>query len=131
VSDLEELAGLLSGGSRVIVISDREVNLKDMAVPNRLFLLRMAEGSLAAGGRGGGFGERRVVKVSMFSCDSSGCKKVFETSDEAKVQLFEVPYHVARIPMTLSDGTEGMGYGVAEPEMVQNFLKIAGVPSSP
>ena len=93
-------------------------------------MLKLAEGSLASGGRGGGFGERRVVKVLLFRCSEGACEKLFETEDEARVAQFEVPYYVARLPVTLADGTESMGYGVVEPELVGQFLTKAGFASS-
>ncbi len=119
---LEELSGLLTGGSRVVVIAQRDVDLRATTVENALFVLRLAEGSLAAGGRGGGFGERRVVSVVLFRRVSGAWEKAFETSDPAKVEKFEVPYYVARLPLTLSDGRESMGYGVVEPELVERYL---------
>ncbi|MDA4124515.1 MAG: hypothetical protein OK438_03585 [Thaumarchaeota archaeon] len=125
-----ELSSLMSGGSRVILISEKDVDLKPGTGDNRLFLLKMAEGSLAAGGRGGGFGERRVVAVFLFSLTSGVWSKLFETEDASRLADFEVPYYVSRLPMTLADGTETMGYGVVDPELVGQMLAKAGVSSS-
>jgi len=128
---LDELCSLLTGGSRVIVISERDVDLKSNSKGNSLFLLKIAEGSLAAGGRGGGFGERKVVSVFCFSSRGGGWKKLFETQEESAAAAFEVPYYVSRIPFTLPDGTEGMGYGVVEPELVRQMAARSGVTFSP
>ncbi len=125
MSAIQELADLLSGRSRVIVISERDVDLGAHAGANRLFVLSMVEGSHAAGGRGAGFGERRVTKVSLFASDGSGWSKLFESGEEAKVGEFEVPYYVSRIPMVLQDGTESMGYGAVDPELVAEYSKRA------
>lgn len=125
MSAVDELTQLLSGGARVVVLAQRDVDLQSIAAENNLFLLRLAEGSLAAGGRGGGFGERRVVNVSLYRYSEGACEKLFETEDAAKVAEFEVPYHVARMPMTLRDGTEIMGYGVVDPELVGQFAAKA------
>ena len=76
---LEEISTILSGGGRVIVIAENEVDLKSLRGKNTLFLLKVAEGSLAAGGRGGGFGERRVVAVFAFRYEDGVCEKIFET----------------------------------------------------
>ena len=130
MTDLEELSSHFAGGSRVIVIAERDVDLKPQAPDNRLFLLKMAEGSLASGGRGGGFGERRVVKVVLYQLKGGGWTKLFETVDESKVSEFEIPYYVSRLPFTLADGTESIGYGVVEPELVQQMMARAGFPSS-
>ena len=121
---LDELSELLTGGSRVVVIARHDLDLSKPA-ENALFVLKMAEGSLAAGGRGGGFGERRMVSVSFFRCAGGVWEKPFETVDPAKVEEFEVPYYVSRIPLTLRDGRESMGYGVVEAELVERYLTFA------
>ena len=50
MSPVEELASHLSGSSRAVVISNRDVDLRPGAEDNRLFVLKIGEGSLAAGG---------------------------------------------------------------------------------
>ncbi|TLY01697.1 MAG: hypothetical protein E6K95_06425 [Thaumarchaeota archaeon] len=125
MSPLEEISSLLSGGGRVIVIAENEVDLKSLRGKNTLFLLKVAEGSLAAGGRGGGFGERRVVAVLAFRYEEGVCEKIFETAEEGTVSKFEVPYYVTRMPMTMSDGAESVGYGVVDPELVAVFAHNA------
>ncbi len=120
---LEEISSLLSGESRVIVIAEDDVNLKSLQGKNTLFLLKVAEGSRAAGGRSGGLGERRVVGVTEFRYKDGDCEKLFETSDEAKLLEFEVPHYVTRMPMTLRDGTESVGYGVVDRELVSSFAE--------
>jgi len=127
----DELTSYLTGGSRVIVIAERDVDLRPASGRNRLFLLKIAEGSLAAGGRGGGFGERRVVGVSCFSSVGGNWVKLFETREVKDAADYEVPYYVSRLPLTLADGTETMGYGVVEPELVAQMAAKAGIPSSP
>ncbi|MDA4121082.1 MAG: hypothetical protein OK404_01590 [Thaumarchaeota archaeon] len=120
----------LSGGSRVIVIAEKDVDLRPQAPDNKMFLLKMAEGSLASGGRGGGFGERRVVRVIFYKLNGGSWSKDFETDDEAKVSQFEIPYYVSRLPFFLADGTESIGYGVVEPELVQQMIAKAELESS-
>jgi hypothetical protein len=120
---LEEISNLLREGSRIIVIAEDEVNLNSLRGKNTLFLLKIAEGSAAAGGRSGGFGERRVVGVAEFRYEDGECAKLFETSEEAKVVEFEVPHYVTRMPMTMRDGTESVGYGVVDPELVSSFAE--------
>lgn len=114
----------------MIVISRTDIDLRPPPPDNTLVLLRIAEGSLAAGGRGGGFGERRVVQVSIFEANGGMWTKRFDTIDDARLPDFEVPYHVSRLPMTLADGTEAMGYGVVDPDLVGEMLARAGTSSS-
>jgi len=128
---LDELSSHITDGSRVIVIAEKDVDLRATSGGNRLFLLKIAEGSLASGGRGGGFGERKVVAVFCFSLEGGAWEKLFETREESKVAGFEVPYYVSRVPFTLADGTEAMGYGVVEPDLVNQLAAKAGIPSSP
>jgi hypothetical protein len=127
---LEELTSHLFGKSRVIVIASKDVDLRPQSGGNRLFLLKIAEGSLAAGGRGGGIGERKVVEVLCFDLKDGVWTRAFGTEDEASLAAFEVPYYVSRLPLTLADGTESMGYGVVEQDLVVEFTRKAGIPSS-
>lgn len=125
MTPLEELSGLLSGQARVIVISEKDVDLRRGHGDGRVFVLKMVEGSLAAGGRGAGFGERRVTKVALFRLGDDACQKLFETDDPSRLGDFEVPYHVSRLPFTLDDGAEVMGYGVVDPGLVAEYSKKA------
>lgn len=122
----EEISSSLAGGARVILISERDVDLREGSPPNRVVLLRMAEGSLAAGGRGGGYGERRVVRVTIFEKRDRDWTKAFETDDQSRVETFEVPYYVSRLPYFMPDGSEEMGYGVVDPDLVRKMMAQAG-----
>lgn len=115
----------------MIVIAERDVDLRSVTVGNRLVLLKVAEGSRAAGGRGGGFGERRVVGVYYFSSFGGSWTKLFETQEESRIEGFEIPYYISRLPLTLADGTETMGYGVVEPELVRQMAAKAGISFPP
>ena len=126
---LEELSAILSGPSRAIVIAQRDVDLRPQSGENRLFVLSIGEGSLAAGGRGGGFGERKVTSVSCFDLRAGAWIMVYR-ADQAKAEEYEVPYHVTRLPMTMADGSEAMGYGVVDAELVSEFSRKSGIVSS-
>lgn len=128
---LAELSSIFSSASRVIVISDRDVDLRPGSGDVRLVLLQIAEGSLAAGGRGGGFGERRVARVFIFARTAGLWSKLLEITEAPRLADFEVPYYVSRLPITLADGTETMGYGVVDPDLVGRMLTKANVSSSP
>jgi hypothetical protein len=120
----QDLSAMISGGNRALIISEKDVDLKS-GPSNRIFVLKMAEGSLAAGGRGGGMGERKITTVMEFVCEGGACHKVFETTDEAKVGGFEVPFYISRIPMTLADGSEAMGYGAVDAQLVSDYAAKA------
>ena len=130
MSALNELRDLLSGSVRAILIAQSDADLRPMSGNNRIFVLKVGESSLAAGGRGGGFGERRVIGVTAFEKKNGSWSKCYEAPNETAAD-FEVPYYVSRIPITLHDGTETMGYGVIEPELVESMAKKAGISFSP
>ena len=125
---LDEIVAALAGPSRVILISRGEVDLRPSAANNRLFLMKIGEGSLAAGGRGGGFGERKVTAVLCFEKKAGVWSKLFE-ADERSVERYEVPYYVSRLPITMADGSETMGYGVVDPELVTDMSGKSGIHS--
>ncbi len=126
---LEELVAALTGPSRAIVIAQKDVDLRPQSGENRLFVLSIGEGSLAAGGRGGGFGERKVTAVACFELKSSVWSVVFRAGTQ-KMEEYEVPYYVSRLPMTMADGSEAVGYGVVDPELVSSLAKKSGIVSS-
>ncbi|HXW94295.1 MAG TPA: hypothetical protein VEJ19_01140 [Nitrososphaerales archaeon] len=129
MSALEELVSYLTGPSRAIVIARKDVDLRPESGDNTLFVLNIGEGSLAAGGRGGGFGERKVSAVSCFELKSNTWSLVFRASPE-KAMEYEVPYYVSRLPLTMPDGAETMGYGVIDPELVSELSRKSGIVSS-
>ena len=129
LTPLEELASHLSGSSRAKVISGKDVDLRPGAEDNRLFVLKIGEGSLAAGGRGGGFGERKVTGVLCFELRKGEWAKRFEAEGE-DASRFEVPYYVSRLPLTLADGAETMGYGVVDPALVAEMSAVSKIGSS-
>lgn len=129
MTPLDELSGMLQGPSRAVVIAKSDVDLQSLAGENDLFVLVLPEGSSAAGGRGGGFGERKVVKVARFRYSNGVCEKMYDAVDDSHVSEFEVPFHVARMPMTLRDGTSSVGYGVVDPDVVSEFIAKTGSPT--
>ena len=125
----DEISSHLSGGFRAIVISDRDLDLRPGSGDLEFFLLKIGEGSLAAGGRGGGFGERKVSAVLCFRRRGGTWSKLFDANDD-RAGSFEVPYYVSRLPMTMADGTESMGYGVVDPDLVREMMAKSGIPST-
>lgn len=127
---LDELVSNLTGASRAIVIAEKDVDLRTTSGDNRIFVLRIGEGSLAAGGRGGGFGERKVTSVRCFELRDAAWKVLFRADGE-KSGDYEVPYYVSRLPMTMADGSDSMGYGVVDPALVAEMSRKSGIVSSP
>src|SRR6266700_2427662 len=106
MTPLEELAGLLSEKSRRIFVAENDVNLKSLEGETSIFILQLPESGMSAGGRAGGFGERRVEKLYAFHYSNGACRKLFEVDSPEKLERFEVPYHAAGTPVVLPDGSE-------------------------
>ncbi|HYC12023.1 MAG TPA: hypothetical protein VEC02_05115 [Nitrososphaerales archaeon] len=123
MTPLEELSDLLTGSSRVVVLAEKDVDLRSGRGDWSLVVMKMVEGSLAAGGRGAGFGERRITKVALYRLKDGKCEKPFETEDESRLAGFEVPYYVSRLPFVLEDGSEVVGYGAVDPGLVAEYSR--------
>jgi len=124
MSALEELSHLISQKGRRIMVAQNPVDLKTLHGENSVFILQLPEGSLAAGGRAGGFGERRVEKIYAFHYQDGACKKLFEVDSSEKLDRFELPYHAAGTPVILPDGSEKVISGVIDPEFVESYKAI-------
>ena len=74
-------------------------------------------------------GERKVTAVSCYDLKSGAWSLVFKAAPES-AGGYEVPYHVSRLPMIKADGSETMGYGVVDPELVAELSEISGIASS-
>ncbi len=124
MTPLEELAELLSEKSRRIFVAENDVNLKSLQGENSIFVLELPEGSMAAGGRAGGFGERRVEKLYAFHYANGACRKLFEVNTPDKLEKYELPYHAAGTPVVLPDGSERIVSGVIDPEFVESYKRV-------
>ena len=124
MTPLEELATLLAEKGRRIVVAENPVDLKLLQGQNSVYVLQLPEGSRAAGGRAGGFGERRIEKLYAFHYENGSCRKLFETDSPEKLERFELPYHAAGTTIVLPDGSERIISGVIDPEFVESYKRI-------
>ena len=119
--EMEELLALLREKAEtnlVLVVSDNEINLNSKEKKNRIYILEVDAGGHAAGGRGGGFGQRRFRKVYGFDYQDGICKKILETSEN----LDELDSgYVVRLPIILADGKEIMASCSIDPQLVQEY----------
>jgi|GEM_PF-6437598 len=90
MDELEELSSHLVAGSKVIVITEKNVDLRAAASGNWFFSPEITEGSLSAGGHGG-LGEPKVVRVFCLSSKVGSWTKLFETQDGSSAADFELP----------------------------------------
>ena len=125
MSPLEELANLIAEKGRRVMVAQNPVDLKSLKGENSVYILQLPGDSHAAGGRAGGFGERRVEKLYAFHYQDGACRKLFEVESGEKLDRFELPYHAAGTPVILPDGSEKVISGVIDPEFVESYKQIA------
>ena len=124
MTPLEELTSLVSEKGRKILVAEKPVDLRNLREPNSVYILQLPDGSHAAGGRAGGFGERRVEKLYAFHYENGACRKLYEVDSTDKLDRFELPYHAAGTPVILPDGSERVMSGVIDPEFVESYKQI-------
>jgi hypothetical protein len=123
MSDLDQLLTLLkerAENNLALVASDRAVNLNSKQDENRIYILEVDTSTHAAGGRGGGFGQRRFSKVYGFDYHNGQCKKILETSEN--LDDLDSGY-VVRMPIRLPDGEEIMASCSIDSTLVQEYNK--------
>lgn len=124
MSDLNELLALLQKAETnlMLLVSDNDIHLNSQG-KNRVYILEVDTNTHAAGGRGGGFGQRRFRKVYGFDYQDGVCKKFLETSEN--VDDIDSGY-VVRMPITLMDGKEIMASCSIDSNLVQECNRRFG-----
>jgi hypothetical protein len=122
----DEIIALIESKGRRVFVTDELIDLGKLDQPNEIYVLQMPDGSTAAGGRGGGMGERRVVKVFHFSCGHGECRKVAEVEDAEKIENLDLPYHATAFPILLPGGSERLVSGVADPDLRRSYSATLG-----
>src|SRR2546426_543113 len=109
------------GLNRVTVLKETS---KEIYLVAGRYATSVPEGSLAAGGRAGGFGVRKIEKLYAFHYEDGSCRKLFEVDNPEKLESFELPYHAAGTPIIMPDGSERIISGVIDPEFVAGYKQI-------
>ena len=123
-TDLQEFVGLVESRMRCLYVAERPIDLTNVDEPNVIFVLQLPEGfATAVGSRGGGFGERRLIKVYQYSCGHGDFKKVGVYESQEMTEKLDLPYHAAAFPITLPDGREKLVSGVADAEFVAAYRR--------
>ena len=122
----DEFIALITSMGRRVFVTDELIDLGRLDQPNEIYVLQMPDGSTAAGGRGGGMGERRVVKVYHFSCGHGECRKVSEVDDPEKIENLDLPYHATAFPILLPGGEEKLVTGVADRQLAASYKASLG-----
>jgi len=109
---------------RKIVVAESDVFL-DKQIKNDIFILLVEESTGSAGGRAAGFGYRRVERIYGFSCYESGkCTKFFDTTEQGKIDQFDIPYSAVAMDIRLSDGKPYVLQGVVDPGYVATYRSV-------
>jgi hypothetical protein len=126
-SGADEFVALIESMGRRVFVTDDLIDLRKLDQPNEIYVLQMLSASTAAGGRGGGMGDRRVVKVYHFTCGDGACRKVGELEDESKIESLDLPYHATAFPIMLPDGKEKLVSGVADKALAASYRAALGL----
>ena len=126
MNGLLELLELVNGKGRRVYVAEKLINLSDLDTSNNIYVLQLPDGSTAAGGRGGGFGERRIVKAYHFQCEGGSCEKIGEFEDDEKLDALDLPYHATAMPVLDSEGKEKLVSGVVDPPLAESYKKALG-----
>jgi hypothetical protein len=123
---LSDLLELVNGKGRKVYVAEKMIDLGDLDVPNNIYILQLPDGSTAAGGRGGGFGERRIVKVYHFECGGGSCTRVGEFEDDERLDSLDLPYHATAMPIIDPQGIEKLVSGVVDGQFVESYRLALG-----
>jgi hypothetical protein len=119
----DSIDAILQLPQRKLVIAKSDI-LLDRQINNEIFILMVEESTGSAGGRAAGVGHRRVNRIYGFSCNGGKCMKVFDTSDQDKIDQFDIPYSAVAMDIQLSDGKPYVLQGVVDPDSVTSYRSV-------
>ncbi|MEM2759306.1 MAG: hypothetical protein QXU32_01315 [Nitrososphaerales archaeon] len=119
MSELDELLAFIrkAENNLVLLVSDNEIDLNSDN-KSRIYALEVDTATRTAGGRSGGFGQRRFRKIYGFDCQDGTCKKILETHEN--LDQLDTGY-VVRIPIRLIDGKEVMASCSIDSQLVRKY----------
>lgn len=124
MDDLSEFLELVNSKGRRVYVTSKPIDLRTPNSSNDIYVLQLPDGSTAAGGRGGGFGERRIVKVYHFEAGEGGLRKVSEIEDDERLDSLDLPYHATAMPILDPQGNEKLVSGVIDPPFAQSYREV-------
>jgi hypothetical protein len=120
----DSIDAILQLPQRKIIIAETDVVL-DKQIKNDIFILMVEESVGSAGGRAAGFGHRRVDRIYGFSCYGSGkYTKFFDTTEQDKIDRFDIPYSAVAMDIRLSDGKQYVLQGIVDPDSVASYRSV-------
>jgi hypothetical protein len=119
---LDELAFLVKEKNRRIFVAENPIDLSIVHGNNCVLVLELPGASPgSAGGRIGGIGERKVVRLLCFRQQNGKWMKVFESEDHERLDTLELPYHATGLSVLLPDGSEKVVSGIVDQEFVRMY----------
>jgi hypothetical protein len=103
-----------------LIISTNDLRLYAPVNSAKIYILEV-QVSNAAGGRGAGFGQRSIARVTCFKNENGTWIKTLDIGKEGALDGFEPPHHVSLMPLTLDDGNEVIVYGTVDPILVSEY----------
>ena len=122
-SSFQELLTLVkekAANRLALIISTGDLRLDAPANLAKIYILEV-EVSNAAGGRGAGFGQRRIARITCFKNENGKCTKTLDVREDGVLDGLEAPHHVSLMPLTLEDGSEVIVYGAIDPILVSEY----------
>lgn len=118
---LSEFLELVTSKGRRVYVAERPIDLRDLATPNTVYVLQLPDGSTAAGGRAGGLGERRIVRLYRYQLGEGTCRRVEVIEDDDRLDSLDLPYHATAMPILDMEGRERLVSGVIDPPFVEAY----------
>jgi hypothetical protein len=108
----------------VVSLSDIALDKNQDNAENIVFILMVEESRGAAGGRGGGSGNRKIDKIIGFKINNNNHLKIFETENADMIEKFDIPYNAVAMDIILESGEPYVVQGITDKEMINSYLKI-------
>jgi hypothetical protein len=121
---MDELESLLLNRQRKLIVTEKELDLADISSLNQIFILFIEESKGSAGGRSGGGGYRKISRIVGFKFENQIVYKIYDTSQEKQIDLFDIPYSAVAMDITLSDGKQIVTQGIVDPDMIIHYNNI-------
>lgn len=122
-----DLSNTIRLPQRKLIVSSKDIDLSQTMDSNSattVFVLMVKESIGSAGGRGGGSGMRKIEKILGFEIKTNGDRLIYESSSEAEIEKFEIPYSAVALDIILGTGESYVVQGIVDAQLVSNYLMI-------
>ncbi|MDQ2685681.1 MAG: hypothetical protein M3Y25_07550 [Thermoproteota archaeon] len=122
-----DLSNTIRLPQRKLIVSSKDIDLSktmDSNSATTVFVLMVKESIGSAGGRGGGSGMRKIEKILGFEIKTNGDRLIYESSSEAEIEKFEIPYSAVALDIILGTGESYVVQGIVDAQLISNYLMI-------